>query len=66
MRSVSLDELLGNTPKFVAAAASGEAVIITQAGRPIARLLPYDPDHLADHLHEVPAYDPLPLSDFDA
>lgn len=47
MKQAGIRELKQNASAVVAAAAAGEVVTITDRGRPVAQLVPIDPDHLA-------------------
>lgn len=48
MKTVSVDELARDARAQVAAANTGEQVVITDQGQPVALLLPYPPSRLQE------------------
>ena len=46
MEAVSVQDLKAKLSSVVAAAESGQTIVITRHGRPVARLCPADPPHV--------------------
>ncbi len=70
MAKVNIHEAKTHLSRLLARVANGEEIIIAKAGRPIARLLPYDEPHPTKRvlgrdagLFEIPDDFDAPLSD---
>lgn len=65
MADVTIRELRNHGGEVVDRAASGEAITITRAGRPVAELRPLRPplsaEALLSHWNRLPAIDPVLL-----
>ena len=69
MDQIRIRDLHMNTGEWVRRAARGEGVVITERGRPVASLIPFDEGHVARSFrerHVLPEFDALPEISGDA
>ncbi|MDE0460046.1 MAG: type II toxin-antitoxin system prevent-host-death family antitoxin [Chromatiales bacterium] len=63
MTQIRIRDLHMNTGEWVRRAARGEGVVITERGRPVASLIPFEEGHAARSFrerHVLPEFDALP------
>lgn len=53
MISISLAQAKNQLSELVERARRGEAITVTRRGRPVARLVPADPEEIRDQRHDV-------------
>ncbi|MDE0513816.1 MAG: type II toxin-antitoxin system prevent-host-death family antitoxin [Gammaproteobacteria bacterium] len=69
MKQIWIRDLHIKIGEWVRKAARGEGVIITERGRPVASLIPFDEDNLNRSFHDrqlLPEFDALPEVSGDA